>query len=108
MTVQTTELGQGFKHGVEGLTVIDCDFHPSTGGRFLEYLPERWQYFMKTTGRRNFDHFGASTQQRPLACRLDSVPPSGGPPGSDPDFAREQLLDEYGMTYAVLNNLEYM
>ena len=36
------------------------------------------------------------------ADRLDSKPPSGDPPGSDPDFLREQLIDEYGVAYAIL------
>jgi len=31
---------------------------------------------------------------RPFAARIDAVPPSGGLPGSDPEFARGQLLDE--------------
>jgi predicted TIM-barrel fold metal-dependent hydrolase len=34
--------------------------------------------------------------------RLDSRPPSSAPPGSDPDFLRRQLIDEYGVAYAVL------
>ena len=34
--------------------------------------------------------------------RQDSRPPAGGPPGSDSDFLREQLIDAYGHDYAVL------
>jgi predicted TIM-barrel fold metal-dependent hydrolase len=34
--------------------------------------------------------------------RIDSNPPGGGSPGSDPDFLRKQLIDEYGISYAVL------
>jgi predicted TIM-barrel fold metal-dependent hydrolase len=34
--------------------------------------------------------------------RLDSVPPDGGPAGSDPEFLRSQLLDEHGIAYVVL------
>ena len=81
-------------------------FHNSSGGGFARYLPERWQHFLATTGRRNFDHMGATTQQRPLACRLDALPPNGGVPGSDADFAREQLLDAYGINVRGLNCLE--
>ena len=36
--------------------------------------------------------------------RLDTTPPNGMP-GSDPDFAREQLLDEYHLTAAVINSI---
>ena len=106
MSTQTTELGQGRQHGIAGMAIVDCDFHNSSGGAFARYLPERWQQFLQTTGRRNFDHMGATTQQRPLACRLDALPPNGGVPGSDTDFAREQLLDAYGISYAIMNCLE--
>jgi predicted TIM-barrel fold metal-dependent hydrolase len=34
--------------------------------------------------------------------RLDSVPPDGGPAGSDPDFLREQLTEAYGTAHVVL------
>jgi predicted TIM-barrel fold metal-dependent hydrolase len=106
MKLETAEVGQGRRHGIEGLPIVDTDFHNSSGGAFTRYLPERWRHYLSTTGRRNLDHWGSTTQQRPLACRLDSVPPGGGPPGSDPDFAREQLLDEYDLAYSMINNIE--
>jgi predicted TIM-barrel fold metal-dependent hydrolase len=34
--------------------------------------------------------------------RIDSTPPGGGAAGSDPDFLRKQLIDEYGISYAIL------
>ena len=49
---------------------------------------------------------GVSSTQRPGASRLDAYPPAGGMPGSDPEFAREQLLDEYGIALAVLSTLD--
>ena len=41
----------------------------------------------------------------PYLSRRDSWPPDGGPPGSDVDFIREQLLDPYNITYGVLEPL---
>lgn len=35
-------------------------------------------------------------------ARLDSAPPGRGPAGCDPDFMREQLIDEYGVAHAIL------
>lgn len=35
-------------------------------------------------------------------ARLDSRPPDGGGPGTDPDFLRKQLLEEYGIAHAIL------
>ena len=42
---------------------------------------------------------------QPYLSRRDSVPPDGGPPGSDVDFISEQLLDAYNITYGVLEPL---
>ena len=35
-------------------------------------------------------------------ARLDSKPPNGAGPGSDPEFLRRQLVDEYGIGHAIL------
>jgi predicted TIM-barrel fold metal-dependent hydrolase len=37
------------------------------------------------------------------AYRMDTVPPGGGVPGSDPAFVAVDHLDRYGIEYAVLN-----
>jgi predicted TIM-barrel fold metal-dependent hydrolase len=34
--------------------------------------------------------------------RLDAYPPSGGPPGSDPEFTRDTWLEPFGITAAML------
>ena len=39
------------------------------------------------------------------AARRDAFPPSGCLPGGDPDFARDQLLDAWGIDAAILNPL---
>jgi predicted TIM-barrel fold metal-dependent hydrolase len=41
------------------------------------------------------------------AFRNDARPRAGGPPGSDPELLREQLLDQYGVTHAILCPLNY-
>jgi len=92
--------------GFDGLTIIDCDVHNDTAGRLAPYLPARWARHLELVGSR-----AVSTEAplrkpaRPNAARLDAVTPAGGPPGSSPEFAREQLLDEYGIAAAVLNNI---
>jgi predicted TIM-barrel fold metal-dependent hydrolase len=106
MATRALQTGRPPEHRDSGLAIVDADFHNATGGKFAEYLPERWQRFLRTTGQRNIDHYASTTQQRALACRLDANPPTGGPPGSDPAFAREQLLDLYDISYAVINNIE--
>jgi uncharacterized protein len=92
--------------GIEGLAIIDSDVHPSTVRKWPEYLSPRWRDYLALAGRRNMNAFGASAGQRPYACRLDAVPADGGPPGSDPELARVQLLEEYGLTWGLLNPLD--
>lgn len=94
---------------LEGYPIIDVDVHNRAGAKLVEYLPQRWRDYSALVGRRHLEtNFGVISSQRPGASRLDAVPPDGGPPGSDPEFARAQLLDEYGLTAAVLNNLDPM
>ena len=93
--------------------VIDCDVHHSpqaypVDDRLGAYLSTRWRSYIETYGLRSI----AETAQLPAhravgkgaIARLDSVPPSGGEPGSDPEFARLQLLDSHGMSAAILNS----
>src|SRR6201994_594773 len=89
--------------------IIDCDVHPyPKAGALAKYLSERWrthiaEYGQMTTGiyaaRGTYPRFSPNTSRR------DSWPPNGGPPGSDVDFIREQLLDPYNITYGVLEPL---
>jgi predicted TIM-barrel fold metal-dependent hydrolase len=86
--------------------IIDVDVHPATAEELPRYLSPRWKDYVGLVGQRNLNHKGVLTTQRPFAGRLDAVPEGGGRPGSDPELAREQLLDEYGITWAILNPLD--
>jgi predicted TIM-barrel fold metal-dependent hydrolase len=88
------------------LAVIDGDIHnaPKSNKSLSKYLPERWRIYHETFG--GHGHSGAYYPRANLnAARTDSWPSSGFPPGSDLDFLRSQLLDEWGMEYGVLNPL---
>lgn len=87
--------------------VIDCDIHPmlKTPAHLRDYLPRRWQ--------EHFDEFGNNfripfaqgelyPKIAPYLSRRDAVPPAGGPPGSDLQFMREQLLDLHNVEIGVL------
>ena len=91
---------------------IDCDIHPSmmTPTEVQAYLPQRWRAHLAEFGARQGQPFTAGTipYTRMMAGngrRLDAWPPSGGPPGSDLDFMRSQLLDPVGIEYGVLHPL---
>lgn len=93
----------------EALEIVDCDVHNYlTSPADLEpYLSPRWREYLRAYGFRmpNSIAFFA-TRPRKQAARSDSFPPSGKPAGSDPDFLRKQLLDEWSTRYAILNPLE--
>lgn len=93
----------------EGLPIIDCDVHNSAGTGLEPYLPQRWRDYLSLVGVRTPGVFeGVRSTYSVGDARLDTVPPGGGAPASDPEFARHQLLDEYGLTFAILENLEAM
>ncbi len=84
--------GEATRHGI-----VDCDVHPSPRGadEIRSYMPMPWRDRYGGGGR---GFFGNPVH----GARLDSSPPEGGAPGSDPAFLRQQLLDEYGVAYAIL------
>lgn len=98
--------------------IVDCDIHnaPASERALERYLPKRWR-LSATSG---LDPAVASRRlmlvdrsylgcdyPRPTsrAARVDAWPPGGGPPASDLDFMRAQLLDRYGIAYGLLNPL---
>jgi predicted TIM-barrel fold metal-dependent hydrolase len=95
------------------LPVIDCDVHHGPTAYPLDdalgsYVSERWRSYVQTFGIRATLETTQIPAHRAVGkgaiARLDSIPPGGGEPGSSPDFAREQLLDRYDMTAAILNS----
>jgi predicted TIM-barrel fold metal-dependent hydrolase len=86
--------------------VIDCDIHNAlpSDEAIRKYLPQRWRNHHRLIGLRG--HNGCEyPRASPNAARHDSWPPSGLPAGSDLDFLREQLLDEWDLEYGLLNCL---
>ena len=85
--------------------MIDCDIHNKITVEALHrHLPERWRNYHRQFGRRVFsgDFYPKAT---PLAARTDTWPPDGGPPGSNLDFLRRQLLDVWPIEIGILNTL---
>jgi predicted TIM-barrel fold metal-dependent hydrolase len=81
--------------------IIDADVHsvvPSVKHLF-PYLSEYWRQYIEASG-----YTRPPTNHAPSGGpRVDAIPPGGGPAGSDADFVREQLLDEWNIEYAILN-----
>jgi predicted TIM-barrel fold metal-dependent hydrolase len=85
--------------------LVDCDIHNTiTAEALVPYLPKKWQDYHRQFGRRQLpgDFY---PKAMPFASRTDSWPPAGGPPGSDLNFLRQQLLDVWPIDVGVLNTL---
>jgi predicted TIM-barrel fold metal-dependent hydrolase len=91
------------------LDIVDCDFHPKiTHDQLKPFLTNQWWSYLQTFGNRYRHGYAkgyAYPKMTPQAARRDSWPPSGGLPASDLDFVREQHLDYYGISAAVMNPL---
>ncbi|MBY0333124.1 MAG: amidohydrolase [Acetobacteraceae bacterium] len=96
--------------GAAKLRIIDSDIHPALRSEadLNPYLSERWRRHIAEYGKLGRGPYaGRNTYPRfqPFLARRDSFPPNGGPPGSDLDFMREQLLDRYDIEYGILEPL---
>ena len=89
--------------------IIDADVHPDFNPAkpsVLARLPKKWQDYVAEYGViRPGNPGGDRPRHREFASRWDTEPPEGGAPMSNPDFAREQLLDRYDTTAAILNDI---
>jgi uncharacterized protein len=96
------------RRGRTPLGIVDCDVHQGTRGvsDLFPYLSSHWVNYIQESGFRGLPNApypkGANG-----GSRADSRPPGGGPAGSDPDFLRAQLLDEFGIDRAVLTGVFY-
>ena len=70
--------------------------------------------YLSTAWQRRFEGKRSTLPDHPLrpplagatSIRQDATPPGGGAGGSDPVFMREDLLDRYGIEYAVLSSIQ--
>lgn len=78
--------------------IIDCDVHPipKSLDQIRQYMPKFWRDRFRGGGRGLF--YGNPFH----GMRQDSIPPDGGPAGSDPNFVRKQLIEEYNVRHAIL------
>jgi predicted TIM-barrel fold metal-dependent hydrolase len=86
--------------------LVDADVHNYPAGMqdFTPYLSHRWQQYVDQSGMKP-PAASLYPKMYAAAARRDAWPPTGHQPGSDPDFARQQLLDEWSIDIGVLNPL---
>ena len=82
--------------------IVDADVHATpTPAGLAPYLPDRWRGY--AYGGRTRGSGADVIRMRAHGARSDSYAPSGLPPGGDPAFMAEELLDRYGTRYAIIN-----
>ncbi len=92
------------------LKIIDCDIHP------LLRKPSDIRPYLSPVWHEHFDVYGNGLRQpfaagdlypkaAPYISRRDAWPPSGGPPGSDLEFMRQQHLDPMNVEFGILQVL---
>ena len=87
---------------------IDCDIHvsvPSTRA-LLPYLDDYWRDTIGTIVR-GIEHLDLTSYPRnaSLSCRADWQPQTGEKPASSLEVVQRQLLEPFGMRFAVANGL---
>jgi len=87
---------------------VDCDVHPffRTPDEFDAFLSPRWRAHRQTFGNRPRQGLSKATTYPRMSpgvgMRMDAWPKDGGPPGSDLELMREQLLDLFDVSYGLL------
>ena len=79
--------------------IIDCDVHvyPKTDDEINRRLARPWKGAYHGESRPFYND-----TTRIIGPRGDTFPPDGGRPGSDPEFLRQQHIDEFGINHAIL------
>ncbi|MFC4779253.1 amidohydrolase family protein [Paenibacillus sp. GCM10023252] len=86
--------------------VIDCDVHNTfaSGDDLLPYLKEPWRRMVAEFGTRIPFMYNS-----PIGVlRKDAVTPSGGSPGSDPDYMLEHLVKPFNMEHVLLTGESFI
>jgi uncharacterized protein len=96
--------------GTRRVELVDADIHPAlTSPELLKRLSTRWRRHVERFGRRTPIITELYPRTSNAGMRADSWPePPGSFPGSDLGLVQRQLLDEYGVDYGVLNNLNLL
>ena len=81
--------------------LVDTDVHitPRSIGALVPYLPARWRDYLRESGVS-----GLESDLYPPRSPLSAIPgsrPADGPPASDPELLRAQLLDPWRLHLAV-------
>jgi predicted TIM-barrel fold metal-dependent hydrolase len=101
MATASTTVERSQRADVE-VRIVDCDVHlvPTSKDEILARMPARLR---DRVGKRRANATGKETYRSfEKSKRGDSHPPSGAPPGSEPDFVYQQLFGDAAVDLAML------
>jgi predicted TIM-barrel fold metal-dependent hydrolase len=91
--------------------IVDVDIHHNvrSDADLLPYLPEQWRAYVRGNGREQFPVYSPPAAKAQALIpnrgqRADAYPADGTRSGSSYDVLREQLLDRYGYSRALLTH----
>jgi predicted TIM-barrel fold metal-dependent hydrolase len=86
------------------LPIVDCDVHPliKNANDVLPYLSASWRRHFEVQGIRMYARARDRYNHPNRTYRMDALPDSGGPAGSDPQFTLEHFIKPFGITTAML------
>src|SRR5215212_3539725 len=101
-TTETAERVAGPRVERTKYELIDCDVHQSIKDytALREFMPVAWRRYVSARG---FGGPSSGYQTSVGLYRKDVKPPDGGEPGTDPNWLRKQLMEQYNVKYAILN-----
>jgi predicted TIM-barrel fold metal-dependent hydrolase len=100
MLEHSNRTSNGIPDQSPAFSLIDTDVHNTvTNADLMPYLPAYW---CEAVQQRGNGVPGVLTPSPIGVLRSDAVPPSGGAPGSNPQFLASHHLDRYNIDYAVL------
>src|SRR6516165_163870 len=90
--------------GEVDVEIVDVDVHTHmTQAVLLEYMQEPWKSRVARYPRpASHTYYYPPDAPNGGGMRMDSKPPTGGAPGSDPDFSFHQLIREAGVDIGII------
>lgn len=84
--------------------IVDCDVHPliEDARDLAPYMATKWRQHFETHGIRTYARARDRYNHPNRTYRVDALPDSGGPAGSDPVFMLDHFIKPFGITTAML------
>lgn len=84
--------------------IVDCDVHPMLKrvSDVYPYMPKKWAQHFEGHGARLYARARDRFNHPNHTYRMDALPDSGGPAGSDPKFTLKHHIEQFGLSSVML------